>query len=240
MPGSCLLISLGRTDYGRALELQKQLWQLRLDAAIPDTLVLIEHPPVITLGKSARPENLLIPEAELARRGVELHRVERGGDITYHGPGQLVGYPIFHLKEGLVGVKAFVNRVEQGLVEGLARLGVGAAARPGYVGVWCDARKIASVGIAVRRWVTFHGFALNVKTDLSFFTLMNPCGLAQVEMTSVEREGGTTDDGIARAAIVGGFGEVFGVRFQRNLPRSLTSLTNGLSFSAIASASSLE
>lgn len=235
-----LLLSLGRVEYGRALQFQRRLWQMRVDNEVPDTLLLLEHPPVITLGKSGKTANLLVSEDELRRRGIGLYRIERGGDITFHGPGQLVGYPVFHLKQGLVGVRPFVERVEQALVNALGRLGVDAGTRPGYVGVWCGQRKIASIGIAVKRWVTFHGFALNVSTDLSYFELMNPCGLGEVRMTSVREEGGNDSDAEVRAKVAAGFEAVLGRQFQRNLPRSLTSLTNGLSDSAMASASACE
>jgi lipoyl(octanoyl) transferase len=231
------LLSLGRVEYGRALELQRELWRLRVEDAIPDTLVLLEHEPVITLGRSAKASNLLVSEAELARRGVALHRIERGGDVTLHGPGQLVGYPVFKLEAGIAGVRRFVERVEAVLVAALAELGVEAGLRPGHIGVWCKERKIASIGIAVKRRVTFHGFALNVSVDLDRFRLINPCGMPDVVMTSVSAEGGATDDARARSAVVAGFERTFGVEFQAKLPRILTSLTNGFKTPAIASTS---
>jgi lipoate-protein ligase B len=231
------LLSLGRIEYGRALEMQHELVRLRQADEIPDTLVLLEHPPVITLGKSGREANLLVTEAELGRRGVALFRIERGGDATYHGPGQLVGYPVFRLPHGFAGVRRFVERVEAALVGALALVRVRAAVRPGLVGVWVGERKIASIGVAVKKWVTSHGFALNVTTDLDAFRLINPCGMAEVEMTSIGREGGETGDEVVRQAVAAGFEQEFGIRLQANLPRSLTSLTNGLSLSASDSAS---
>ena len=213
---------------------------MRVADEIPDTLVLLEHPPVVTMGKSAKIANVLVSESELARRGISVHRIERGGDVTFHGPGQLVGYPVLHLRQGLVGVKPFVEKLEQALVLALARLGVTANVRPGLVGVWVEERKIASIGIAVQRGVSLHGFALNVTTDLSFFSLMNPCGMAQVQMTSVEREGGRTRPSVVRQGVVAGFEQAFGLELQRNLPRSLTSLTKGLNAAAIDSASARE
>ena len=228
---------MGRAEYGRALELQRELWRLRVEGRIPDTLVLLEHEPVITLGRSAKASNLLVSEAELARRGVALHRIERGGDVTFHGPGQLVGYPVFKLESGIAGVRWFVERVEAALVAALAGLGVKAGLRPGHIGVWCGERKIASIGIAVKRRVTFHGFALNVAVDLEFFRLMNPCGMPDVVMTSVSAEGGNSDDARVRSAVVAGFGRVFGVELQEKLPRILTSLAQDFRTSAIASTS---
>ena len=235
--GSAGLLSLRRVEYGRALELQRELWRLRAEDAIPDILVLVEHEPVITLGRSAKASNLLVSETELARRGVTLHRIERGGDVTFHGPGQLVGYPVFKLEQGLVSVRTFVERVEAGLCVALGELRVKSGLRPGHIGVWCDERKIASIGVAVKRRVTFHGFALNVAVDLDWFQLINPCGIPEVAMTSVGQEGGVTADGRVRAAVVAGFERVFGVEFQAKLPRILTSLTDRLKISAIASTS---
>ena len=242
--GDALLLSLGQTDYAKALDLQHGLVQLRACGDIPDVLVLLEHPPVITMGKSAKAANLLLSESDLVRRGITLFRVERGGDVTYHGPGQLVGYPVFHLKQGLIGVRPYVEKVEAALIGALARLGVVAAVRPGHIGVWVESRKIASIGVAVSKRVTYHGFALNVTTDLSAFTLMNPCGMPDVVMTSVEREGGVSDPGDVRRVVVDAFCDQFACRFREadqdyasHLPRSITDLTKGLSFSAIASAS---
>lgn len=237
---SLLVVRLARIPYPTALDFQHQLVELRLADEIPDTLVLLEHPPVITLGRNAGRTSLLVSDAELARRGVELIRVERGGDITFHGPGQLVGYPIFKLKSGVVGVRRFIELVEQSLIHALARHGVTARARDKLIGVWVEDRKLASIGVAVRRGVTFHGFALNVSTDLDWFDLMNPCGLAGVRMTSIRAESGRADWPAVSDSVVRGFENCFGLRAQTNLPRSITSLTNGLNVSAIASASASE
>jgi len=238
--GSAGLLGLGRVEYGRALWLQRELWRLRVENTIPDILVLVEHGPVITLGRSAKASNLLASDAELARRGVGLYRVERGGDVTFHGPGQLVGYPIFRLEQGLVSVRGFVERVEAALCAALGELGVRAGLRSGHIGVWCDERKIASIGVAVKRRVTLHGFALNVVVDLDWFRMINPCGMPEVTMTSVSSEGGVTDDGRVRAAVVRGFERPFGIEFQAKLPRILTSLTDRLRTPAIASTSDCE
>lgn len=207
-----LLLQPGRVAYETALELQHRLVELRRREKVPDTLVLLAHPPVITIGRNAGPENLLVSEAELERRGAKLFRVERGGDVTYHGPGQLVGYPVFRLRTGSVGVRRFVEAVEAALIRALAGLGVTAGLDPGGIGVWVGPRKIASLGVAVRHGVTFHGFALNVTTDLDWFRLMNPCGMARVEMTSIEREGGVTEAGTVRDAVV----RAFEMEFERS------------------------
>jgi len=232
-----LLLRLGRVNYADALSLQRDVRGLRGADAIPDTLMLLEHPPVVTLGKHASVANLLVPESVLGERGIQVVRTERGGDITFHGPGQLVGYPVFRLRSGLVGVRRYVELVQEAVVRALADVGVAGSVRGGYVGVWCGEGKIASIGVAVQRGVTFHGFALNVCTDLAFFELMRPCGIAGVQMTSVAQEGGNPDIDAVAAAVASGFEQVFGLQFQRNLPRSLTSLTKGLSDSAMASAS---
>uniref|UniRef100_A0A7C4CAZ8 Octanoyltransferase n=1 Tax=candidate division WOR-3 bacterium TaxID=2052148 RepID=A0A7C4CAZ8_UNCW3 len=224
-----LVVELGVVEYGRALEFQQQVWRLRVDGAIADTLILLEHHPVITLGRSADPANVLISESELARRGIAVFRIERGGDVTFHGPGQLVGYPVFKLSQGLVGVRRFVERMQSALVRALAGFGVRAGARPGLTGVWVGERKIASIGIAVKERVTRHGFALNVTTDLGQFGLINPCGLAGVRMTSLVVEAGGVETARVRSAVEAGFAAEFGLEFQRNLPRSLTELTKGLS-----------
>ena len=161
---------------------------MRVEGRIPDTLLLVEHPPVITLGKSGKAANLLLSEDELARRGIGLFRVERGGDVTYHGPGQLVGYPIFRLEGALAGVRRYVNRLELSLIQALGTWGVAAGTKPGLTGVWVGERKIAAFGVAVRRYVTFHGFALNVNTDLTPFSFIVPCGIRDKGVTSIAQE----------------------------------------------------
>jgi lipoyl(octanoyl) transferase len=153
-----------------------------------DLLLLVEHPPVITLGRSFQLESLPTSRAVLEERGIELFEIERGGDITFHGPGQLVGYPIFDLKRHREDVHWFLRQLEQSLILALASFGLTAGRREKYTGVWIDDRKIASIGIHVKQWVTWHGFALNVTTDLSNFDLIVPCGIRDVVMTSIHRE----------------------------------------------------
>ncbi len=192
---------LGRVGYAEALELQRKCVEARRSGAAPDRLLLLEHPPVITLGRSARRENLLATEADLARRGVEIHEVARGGDITYHAPGQLVGYLILDLQAlGRPDVHAFLRELESGLAEAVAELGLPTCLRPGYTGLFAGAgpsapphRKLASIGVGLRGWVTCHGFALNVDLDLAGFEAIVPCGLRDVEMTSVARELGSQE-----------------------------------------------
>jgi lipoate-protein ligase B len=180
---------LGRRPYGEVLELQRQLCRERLAGEMnDDVLLLVEHEPVITLGRGTRPESLPVSASVLERRGIPVFDVERGGDVTYHGPGQLVGYPVIDLRQHREDLHWYLRRLEAGLINALSKLGIVAGANPGLTGVWTNGRKIASIGIHVKQWVTFHGFALNVSTDLSYFDLIVPCGIRGVVMTSVSRE----------------------------------------------------
>ncbi|HYT04875.1 MAG TPA: lipoyl(octanoyl) transferase LipB [Gemmatimonadales bacterium] len=179
------VVRAGLVPYAVALEWQRAFAQDRIDGQLPhDTLLLLEHPPVVTLGRSSQPAHLLSPD------GVEVFEVERGGDTTYHGPGQLVGYPIFDLAGYRRDLHWYLRTLEHALIDALAELGIPAERNIGHTGVWTRGRKIASIGIHVKQWVTWHGFALNVTTDLSAFDRIVPCGIPGVEMTSVEREKG--------------------------------------------------
>ena len=179
---------LGRRPYGEILEMQRALAAERIAGARPDTLLLVEHDPVVTLGRSTRREHLLLSEQALAARGVELFDIERGGDVTFHGPGQLVGYPIFDLQQHRPDLHWYLRQVEQALVDALMTYGIVGGRVEKYTGVWVEDRKIASIGVHARSWVTWHDFALNVSTDLSYFDMMVPCGIPQVTMTSISRE----------------------------------------------------
>ena len=179
---------LGRRAYGEVLELQRQVAAERIAGERPDTLLLVEHDPVVTLGRSTKSGNLLADAKLLAARGVELFDIERGGDVTFHGPGQLVGYPIIDLTQHRQDRHWYLRQLEQVLIDALATYGVEGGRKEKYTGVWVGDRKIASIGVHARSWVTWHGFALNVSTDLSYFDLMVPCGIPDVTMTSIERE----------------------------------------------------
>ena len=186
---------LGCVPYGEALALQEQLVAERRQGHCPDTLLLLEHPPTVTLGRSADAAHLLMTRAEMVDRGIDLHEIARGGDVTYHAPGQLVGYPIVDLAaRDAKDVHAWLRRLEADLGSALAGLGLAWCRKPGWTGVFVEtppgrpARKIASIGIGVRGWVTYHGFALNVDLDLDGFGCIVPCGLHDVEMTSVASE----------------------------------------------------
>lgn len=180
---------LGTMPYAEALELQRAIAADRISGKIPeDVLLLMEHPPVVTLGRASKGAHLTASPELLRARGVELFEVERGGDVTFHGPGQLVGYPIIDLKRHKQDLHWYLRTVEQALIDTLEGLGIAAGRNTGYTGVWTGGKKIASIGVHARDWVTWHGFALNVTTDLSFFDLMVPCGIQDVTMTSIERE----------------------------------------------------
>jgi lipoyl(octanoyl) transferase len=188
----CRVVQLpGLTDYGEALELQRSLARARVAGQLDDDwLLLLEHPRVITLGRGASETHVLASAELLASRGVQLHEIERGGDVTYHGPGQLVGYPIIDLTRHRQDLHWYLRQLEEVLMRVLRGYGIEGRRVPGYTGAWVEDRKIASIGVHVTRWVTFHGFALNVSTDLMDFDLIVPCGIEAVKMTSLESETG--------------------------------------------------
>jgi lipoyl(octanoyl) transferase len=179
---------LGLVAYGRAHELQKEMAEKRKADEIPDTLLLLQHPHVITLGRAADRTNILADEATRARLGVELHETGRGGDVTYHGPGQLVGYPIIKLLPGRQDIRRYVRDIQEVLIRTARDFGVEAEPRSGeHVGVWVGDDKLAAIGIRISRWVTMHGFAFNVTTNLSYFELIVPCGLRGHGVTSLQQ-----------------------------------------------------
>lgn len=180
-------------DYRDAWDLQHELVEKRRAGEIADQLLLLEHPAVLTLGRQSDPVHILASEDVLAARGIEVVRVERGGEVTYHGPGQLVAYPIIRLAERGVLLRPFVRLLEQSMIDTAAGYGVDAARRDGYPGVWCDPdtdnpRKLGALGLRVEGGVTYHGIALNVNTDLAAFKLIDPCGIGDAEVTSISRE----------------------------------------------------
>jgi lipoyl(octanoyl) transferase len=181
------ILDLEKKDYKEVWDLQKTIHQKRIDNEIDDTLLLVEHNPVITMGKSGKEDNLLTPFQLLKENGIDFYRIERGGDVTYHGPGQLVGYPIFNIKKGLIGIKPFIEKIEDVIIATLKEFGINGTKKEKMIGVWTDAGKICSIGIAVKRWVSFHGFAFNVNTNLQHFDYIVPCGLRDVTMTSMQK-----------------------------------------------------
>ena len=195
----------GRVPYEIALAWQEALVARRLDGG-PDVLLVLEHPPVYTLGRGADARFL----GAAAEGDIPVVRVGRGGQVTYHGPGQLVGYPIVGLRDLRPDVRWYVRGLEEVLISALADLGIAAERRPGLTGVWVGPRKIGSIGVAIRRWVTWHGFALNVAPDVSGFAAITPCGIDGVVMTSVAREGGPSDIGTVAEVVVRRFVRQFG------------------------------
>lgn len=179
---------LGRVDYRDGLALQQRLVAERRAGRIADTLLLLEHPPVITLGRNGDPAHVLADDAGLRARGIEVHRIGRGGDVTYHGPGQLVGYPIVQLDDGEKDVHAYLRKLEQGLIDLAARFRVEAGRVAGLTGIWVGADKLAAIGVRLSTgWVTSHGFAFNVATDLAGFSTIVPCGIHGRGVTSLAR-----------------------------------------------------
>lgn len=217
---SAQLVDLGVCPYRKAYEIQLALVERRKRGAGADTLLVVEHPHVITIGRSRQAlANVL------AAGDVEVIPIERGGDVTYHGPGQLVAYPIVLLGEGERDLHRFLRNLEEAMIRTLARHGLVAGREPGKTGVWIAGRKLASIGIACRRWVTFHGLALNVTTDLSYFHRINPCGFDAAVMTSVAAETGRTDLDMAgvKRQLASDLGEVLGRDFEpAGLPDELT------------------
>ncbi len=189
-----LIRDLGLAEYRQVLEFQGQLQEKRRDGKIADAVLLVEHPPVITLGARKSANKLVVDEEELARHGIDLVEIRRGGGTTAHNPGQLVFYPILNLRELHLDINQYIRTLEAIGIELLAGLGVGSQRRKGFPGLWVGRRKIASIGVRVSRFVTCHGMAVNIQNDLSIFDYMIPCGLDGAEMTSVHKETGKTYD----------------------------------------------
>lgn len=202
-------------EYGAALELQRNLVGRRQQGAVPDHLLLLEHPHVITLGRNGHAENLLASQDLLRRAGISFFPTDRGGDVTYHGPGQLVGYPILDLREWKRDVGAYVRAIEQVIIDTLAGYGIAAGRIPKLTGVWVEERKIAAIGVHLSRWVTSHGFALNVTTDLSYFQYIVPCGLTKPVTSMAQLGARATREEVARS-LAEHFGRVFDCEMGEN------------------------
>ncbi|MFW5878905.1 MAG: lipoyl(octanoyl) transferase LipB [Myxococcota bacterium] len=189
------ILSPGLLSYEEGLRLQRQLAEERAVGARPDTLILLEHPPTITLGRSARGENVLYPVEMLSSRGVDIHHCDRGGDVTFHGPGQLVAYPIVSLEGSRCSVRGYMRDLEEVMIRCCKDHGVAAGRKPGMIGAWIGGddpadpwRKIGAAGVHISRWITTHGLALNVSVDLDYFSLINPCGITEHPITSLAAE----------------------------------------------------
>ncbi len=215
----CELHDLGRIGYGEAFELQRVLVEKRKQGLVPDQLLFVEHPHVITLGRNGKLQNLLASEDVLRRSGISFFPTDRGGDITYHGPGQLVGYPIFDLREWKRDVVAYVRTVEQALIDTLGEFGIAGGREDGMTGVWVGGRKIAAIGVHISRWITSHGFALNVTTDLRYFQYIVPCGLTK-PVTSMADAGAAPPREELIALVAKHFSELFQVEIVRPAVRA--------------------
>ncbi|MBM4306827.1 MAG: lipoyl(octanoyl) transferase LipB [Deltaproteobacteria bacterium] len=181
------ILNLGLIDYQRALDLQHHLWSRRVEGELPDLLLILEHPHVITLGRRGERSSLLISPDVLEAMKIPIFHTERGGDVTYHGPGQMIVYPILNLKEYGYRLISYVNELEEVILSILSDFGIEGKRDSSNRGVWAEGDKIASIGVAIKRWVSLHGLALNYATDLKYFDLINPCGLKKVKVTSIEK-----------------------------------------------------
>ena len=181
------ILDLGLMDYKKAWDLQHRFWMRRVEEELPDVLLFLEHPHVITLGRRGNRSHLIASPEVLEAKKIPLFHVERGGDVTYHGPGQIVVYPIFNLKEYGYRLIRYVSQLEEVTLRALKDFGIEGVRDPMNRGVWVDGEKIASVGVAIKRWVSFHGISLNYETDLKYFKLINPCGLEGKKMTSMAK-----------------------------------------------------
>jgi lipoyl(octanoyl) transferase len=205
---ACEVRELGRLGYEDALALQNKLVLERQQGLIPDQLLFVEHPHTITLGRNGHLENLLASEQILERSGISFHSTNRGGDITYHGPGQIVGYPILDLREWKRDVRAYVRAIEQAIIDCLLDFGISGVRSEGMTGVWVEGRKVAAIGVHISRWVTSHGFALNHTTDLSYFQYIVPCGLTK-PVTSLRELGVQAGRAELTESLVRHFARVF-------------------------------
>lgn len=231
----CWVVRLGLTPYRDALVMQERLAAARLTQAVPDALVLLEHLPVYTLGRGGLTSHLLLGEQALAERGIEVFRISRGGDVTFHGPGQLVGYPILDLRPRKRDVHLYIRNLEEVLIRALAHFAITAHRAKRLTGVWADERKVAAIGVRVAKWITSHGFALNVNTDLSYFQNIIPCGITDKAVTSMqELLGRKVSLSQVMEQVECAFGEVFRVRCVPVPERRLEALTNAHPAAALA------
>src|SRR5580658_4202626 len=207
---------LGRMRYAEALQIQHRLASERKAGQGVDHLLFVEHPHVLTTGRNGHAENVLVSTEALGRLGIELHETDRGGDVTYHGPGQLVAYPIMDLRDWKRDVGAFVRAIEQVLIDTLADFGIEARRIPKLTGVWTDQGKIAAIGVHLSRWISTHGWALNVSTDLQYFQYIVPCGLAK-PVTSMTALGVHADTEEVKNALIRHFGQIFDFEIEREI-----------------------
>lgn len=206
------IMKLGIVDYIPAYQLQERLVQEQMQDSGSDSLLLLQHNPVITIGRSGDRNNILVSESVLAAAGISICEIDRGGDVTYHGPGQLTGYPIINLRHFRKDIHWYLRQLEETVIKVLAEYNIVGERMEGYTGVWVGNEKVAAIGVAIRRWITYHGFALNVHPDMSHFQLITPCGITDKGVTSLEKLlGHKVDmDGVVDRA-VSAFADVFGI-----------------------------
>jgi lipoyl(octanoyl) transferase len=214
----CRYEDLGLLEYARAWELQRQLVEQRKTGAIEDRLLLVEHPPVITLGRNAKKTNLLLPEQRYQEIGIDLQSTDRGGDVTYHGPGQVVGYPILDLREWKRDVVRYVRALEQVMIGAVSEFGIQADGVTGCTGVWVEGAKLGAIGVHISRWVTSHGFALNVAPQMEHFGVIIPCGLHKPVVSMEQLLGQAPAREEVLEALVRHFGQIFGRRMEPAAP----------------------
>ena len=209
------ILSLGLTDYKKALNIQLDLLDKRKNNLIPDTLILLEHPPTITIGRGGDLKNLLVSQRYLKDRGIYFEQISRGGDITYHGPGQIVGYPIMNLNSLGRDIHKYLRSLEHLIIDMLKNYDIKSSGLKDITGVWANSKKIASIGIGVKRWITYHGFAININNDLNYYDMIIPCGLSKVMMTNITTESDTGKVTIEKANdyIVESFSKTFNRKY---------------------------
>lgn len=209
------ILNLGLTDYKKALNIQLDLLDKRKNNLIPDTLILLQHPPTITIGRGGDLKNLLVSQSYLKDRGIYFEQISRGGDITFHGPGQIVAYPIMDLNNLGRDIHKYLRSLEHLIIDMLKNYGIKASGFKGITGVWSNDKKIASIGIGVKRWITYHGFAININNDLNCYDMIIPCGLSKVRMTNVTTESATGKVTIENANdyIIASFSKTFNQKY---------------------------
>jgi lipoyl(octanoyl) transferase len=210
------VVKLGKIDYNKSLDIQLKLLELCQLGKIDDTLLLVEHPPVLTIGKSGSTSNILFPKDLLESMGISIYNVNRGGNVTYHGPGQIVGYPIINLKHHGIRIKDFVAKIEEVFIQLLGKeYNINAHRDEKYIGVWVEDEKVTAIGIAIKKYVTMHGFAFNVNTNLEHFKLINPCGITEKGVTSLQKLTGQCQNfDLLNDKVIEYFSEIFDMEFK--------------------------
>ena len=215
--GKCRVLYLGLVSYEKAYYLQKRLHKFRREGRIDDVLILLEHEPVVTMGRGGKRDNILVSDELLQSKGIRVFEIDRGGDVTLHCPGQLVGYPILDLKFRGEDIHKYLRNLEEVIIRSLKIYGVDAQRIHNFTGVWVGRRKVAFIGIGIKGWVTFHGFALNINSDLSYFSLIRPCGFESRMVTSLgEILGRPVEPAGVRQHLIEQFGEVFNLQMEED------------------------